>query len=60
MCLIHIADSPKWRWGYKDNEKDIALAKEFVYYTTQNDDESRDEFFERVGDEPDRSNYGIF
>lgn len=58
MRLIYMNDNPKYRWGYKGCYLDMELAKEVGIIAEQYDNESREEFFDRVSDRPVKNMYG--
>lgn len=60
MHLIYMESVPifVYRWGYKEDKDDIAIAEGLGIIAEQGDDETRDEFFERVGDRPAKDMYG--
>ena len=51
-------DNPKYRWGYIESKEDMQLASEVGIIATQEDDETREDFFNRVGDAPTEHQYG--
>jgi hypothetical protein len=51
-------DNPKYCYGYVESEEDMQLASEVGIITIQEDGETRDEFFVRVGDRPAKDMYG--
>lgn len=58
MKIFYMNDNSKYRFGYVESEEDVQLASEVGIITTQEDDETRDEFFKRVGGGPAKQQYG--
>ena len=51
-------DNPKYRWGYVESEEDMQLASEVGIIAIQEDGETREDLFNRVGDAPTEHQYG--
>lgn len=58
MEIFYMNDNPKYCYGYFESEEDMQLASEVGIITTQEDGETRDEFFKRVGGGPTKQQYG--
>lgn len=58
MHLIYMKENPKYRWGYKECEEDISLGNEVGIIAEQGENESREQFFNRVGDRSAKDMYG--
>ena len=58
MGLIYLKENPYYRWGFTEAFDDIELANQYGYIAIQADNETREEFFARVGDRPAKYMYG--
>jgi hypothetical protein len=58
MTLFYLHENPKYRWGYREFEEDVELAADVGIIAEQQAEETREEFFNRVGDRPAKDMYG--
>lgn len=56
--IFYMNDNPEYRWGYIESKEDIQLASEVGIIATQEDGETREDFFNRVRDAPTEHQYG--
>lgn len=56
--IFYMNDNPNYRWGYIESKEDAQLASEVGIIATQEDGETREDFFNRVGDAPTEHQYG--
>ena len=52
MFLIRYTDNPMFIWGYDQDTRGYDVEDRYGIMYRQNLDESREEFFERVGEKP--------
>lgn len=58
MLLIRYTDNPMFLWGYGQDTCGHDVEDRYGVMYRQNLDESRDEFFERVGEKPTVNEFG--
>ena len=56
--LMYIKENPYIRFGYDYSEIDNEIADKYGIIGRQANDETRDEFFERIGARPEQNEYG--